>query len=402
MRTQYIYGAMLIALGVLLSFATFAHAQSFYTVGTGTCGYLGTQTLGVGRIAMGAGVMSLQSSLQSLGYFNGPITGFYNADTRLAVQSFQSTYGLVPDGVVGPITRSYISSLCQVSSPSFAPYVPVVGQQAYTPSTASVYDAFSGFSGFSGFGGGLYGNGASGVTASDVYVNNSNGGSYRGGFFGGNSQGSGGVDIRLDRIRSITDDSATIEGEIHDEGRGEVRVWIEYDRNRNDVLSGNGERETLSGRYDEGDEFDEKITNLNDDTRYYVRVCGQDEDGYIDCSSTEDFRTDDNGGSGSGDLEISVESADNITDDSAKIRGEVEDEGSGSVEIWIEIDKDESDLEDGDGQSFSLGNNFDENDSFSITINGLDDDTRYYYRACGEDDDGDEDCSQTRDFETDN
>jgi hypothetical protein len=398
--TQLFISIFVAILTISLAFGTVTQAQTFYTNTSSTCGSLGTQTLGMGRITAGAAVMNLQDSLRSLGFYTGAVTGFYDINTRQGVVSFQSTYGLRPDGVVGPITRSYISSVCTTSGPAFNQYT-TIPQQAYTPTTANVFDAFSGFGGFVNNPFSSFGNGAGQVTASDVYVNGggNNGFSYGGNNYGGNNSD---LDVRLDRIRSIDEDSARIEGEIHDEGRGDVRVWVEYDRSRNDVLQGDGERETLSGRFDEDDEFDENITGLRDDTRYYVRVCGEDDAGYRDCSSVEDFRTDDDGGSNNNDIDITVDAADDTTDDSADISGEVEDEGAGDVDIWVEIDEDEDDLEDGDGQRFFLGGGYDEDDDFGITISGLDDDTRYYFRACGEDEDGDEDCSPTRDFETDN
>ncbi|MEB3280750.1 MAG: peptidoglycan-binding protein [Lyngbya sp.] len=52
----------------------------------------------------GAEVSAVQSALQSLGYFNANVTGFYGPITRDAVIRFQQAYGLTADGVVGPNT----------------------------------------------------------------------------------------------------------------------------------------------------------------------------------------------------------------------------------------------------------------------------------------------------------
>ncbi|WP_413167155.1 peptidoglycan-binding protein [Capilliphycus salinus ALCB114379] len=52
----------------------------------------------------GAEVSAIQSALQSLGYFNANVTGFYGPITRDAVIRFQQDSGLNADGVVGPNT----------------------------------------------------------------------------------------------------------------------------------------------------------------------------------------------------------------------------------------------------------------------------------------------------------
>ena len=52
----------------------------------------------------GVGVSNLQSTLASLGHYNGPITGYFGEMTKSAVMSYQVSHGLSPDGVVGDRT----------------------------------------------------------------------------------------------------------------------------------------------------------------------------------------------------------------------------------------------------------------------------------------------------------
>jgi murein L,D-transpeptidase YcbB/YkuD len=47
-------------------------------------------------------VMRIQRKLKNLGFFKGPVTGFYGPLTTAAVKRFQRSSGLRPDGVWGP------------------------------------------------------------------------------------------------------------------------------------------------------------------------------------------------------------------------------------------------------------------------------------------------------------
>lgn len=56
--------------------------------------------------SQGEAVAELQAVLTLLGFYAGPITSQYEATTQAAVKNFQTTVGLVADGVVGPATWS--------------------------------------------------------------------------------------------------------------------------------------------------------------------------------------------------------------------------------------------------------------------------------------------------------
>ncbi|MDA8227161.1 MAG: NlpC/P60 family protein [Desulfitobacterium hafniense] len=57
----------------------------------------------------GAEVKQLQLDLQEIGYNAGPIDGIFGSKTKVAVTSFQTSYGLQADGVVGPLTRTALT-----------------------------------------------------------------------------------------------------------------------------------------------------------------------------------------------------------------------------------------------------------------------------------------------------
>ena len=52
----------------------------------------------------GSQVATLQRNLSIVGYYNGPVTGFYGSLTRDAVIQFQRASGLTPDGIAGSRT----------------------------------------------------------------------------------------------------------------------------------------------------------------------------------------------------------------------------------------------------------------------------------------------------------
>ncbi|MCO1604309.1 peptidoglycan-binding domain-containing protein [Desulfosporosinus nitroreducens] len=52
----------------------------------------------------GEDVIQLQSTLSILNYNPGITDGIFGVKTASAVIQFQKDYGLVPDGIVGPIT----------------------------------------------------------------------------------------------------------------------------------------------------------------------------------------------------------------------------------------------------------------------------------------------------------
>lgn len=203
----------------------------------------------------GPHVGSLQNSLSSLGY-SVPTTNVYDAYTLSAVHSYQSTRGLYADGIVGPQTWGAISRDCSVTTyPSVNPYAStrtvVVGYGNYDN---NYYDDYR---------------------YDDRYNNNYDD-----------------VEIETRSATSVDDDSASLRGRVTEEGDGDVRVWFEIDRDRDDVNRGNGETYYISGDKDRGDSFSRTVSGLRDDTRYYFRACGEDRDGDEGCGSILSFTTD--------------------------------------------------------------------------------------------------------------
>jgi peptidoglycan hydrolase-like protein with peptidoglycan-binding domain len=63
-------------------------------------------------------VTTLQTELKQLGYFDGPITGYYGSLTQAAVVGLQAKHGLTTDGVVGSKTQAVLNQLQSASAPA--------------------------------------------------------------------------------------------------------------------------------------------------------------------------------------------------------------------------------------------------------------------------------------------
>jgi len=228
------------------------------------------------------------------------------------------------------------------------------------------------------------------------------------------------VDVTTRSATDIEAEEATLRGEVDFNNEDEATVYFEYGRSSSDL-----DKETTHRVLDEDDDedFEQIITDLREDTKYYFRAVAEDENGDEDYGNILSFTTDDNGSSSSDDdyPEVDVDSATNITDDSAKLRGDVDmnDFNNGLVFFVYGEDEDQvddiaddydtySDVdEDGDDlQKIKIDYDLDTEASFYATVNGLNDDTDIFFNLCVEFEDEDDDdrivCGDTEEFTTDN
>ena len=220
-----------------------------------------------------------------------------------------------------------------------------------------------------------------------------------GGFNPGNDDD---VEVDTNSATSVDEDSARLNGEV-EEG-DDVDVFFALSRDDDPSCSNFSDRVNVSGDRDEGDDFSVTVNNLREDTRYFFRACGENNDDE-DEGPVRSFTTDDDdggffGGNGDDDIEVDTFSATNIEDDSARLRGELE-EGD-DAEVWFVIASEfgSSPSCSNNSQRVDVDGEFESGDDFFVTVTGLDDDTDYFFRACAEDDNGESD-GPIRDFETD-
>lgn len=113
--------------------------------------------------------------------------------------------------------------------------------------------------------------------------------------------------------------------------------------------------------------------------------------------STNNNNDDDNDDSAA---EVTTRSAESVDEDGATLRGEVDLEDGDEAEVWFEYGTSLNNL---NKKTTPADIDEDEGDTvqFETKISGLSDDTRYYFRAVAEDEDGDKDYGEKLSFTTD-
>ncbi len=228
------------------------------------------------------------------------------------------------------------------------------------------------------------------------------------------------VDVTTRSATNVEDDRATLRGEVDFNNEDEVTVYFRWG-----TSASNLRYETTNIVLDEDDDetdFSATITGLNDDTTYYYRAVAEDEDGRRDYGSIMSFRTDEDGSSSSDEdyPEADTDNAENVDEDSAELHGSVDMNDFNNGDVFFVYGEDEDQIddvaddfdsysdvdEDGDDlQKVLVDGDLDGDKSYWLKINGLDDDTDYYFAICVgfEDEDNDDTlvCGNTEDFTTD-
>jgi|AntRauTorckE6833_2_1112554.scaffolds.fasta_scaffold04302_6 hypothetical protein len=229
------------------------------------------------------------------------------------------------------------------------------------------------------------------------------------------------VEVETRSATDIQDESARLRGVVADFNRSDYAdVWFEYGRSRNDL---DMRTPILRIDEDEDEDFDLRIGGLRDDTRYYFRAVAEDDDEERDYGSIDDFETDDDDRNDFRDddaPDVTLRSAFDIDEDSARFEGEVDMNDFRNGEVFFVYGEDEDQIDDvaddynsyfdvdedgNDLQKFRVESDLDGDASYEARITGLDDNSDYYFILCvgyeDEDDDDVLECSTTREFETD-
>lgn len=170
------------------------------------------------------------------------------------------------------------------------------------------------------------------------------------------------------------------------------------------------------------EDYRERVTGLEEDERYYYRICveyeDRDDDPAIVCGNTKWFTADGDFRDEAPDVETF--SARNISDDEAELRGEVDMNDFRDGYVFFVYGEDEDDVEDvededeyddidergDDLQKFRVDSYLDGREEYEEFVFGLDSNTDHYFRLCVEYEDEDDDltleCGNVEEFETDN
>ena len=238
-------------------------------------------------------------------------------------------------------------------------------------------------------------------------------------------RGGSGSDLNMTTLpaRDIDENSAELRGKVHFGNSDTADVWFEYGKNRFNL---NNTTDEINLDDSDNKTFTKTVSGLNDDTLYYFRAVGEDEDGDEDMGSTLSFRTDEDGNNDDdndddGDKpDVQTEMAEDVTDDSAELNGSVDmnDFSDGNVFFVFGEDEDmvmdvESDFstyteidESGDDlQKVLVDSGLDNQDDYTFTADNLDDDTDHFFSMCVEYENEDDDqtivCGDVEEFTTD-
>lgn len=210
----------------------------------------------------------------------------------------------------------------------------------------------------------------------------------------GGNNGGGSTDLPnviTNPANSVGQSSARLNGSVSTYNL-QTSVWFEYGTTTAMSLTTSRiNRGTASGS------FDQMVTGLSSG-RYYFRACGENVNG-IFCGNRLEFTIpgNNNGGGTSEDLLVSTRSARNIDEDRATLEGSIDDTGGFTViRRWFEWGTSSSNL----NRTVTLSGSQTGTGTFSQSLSGLSSNTRYYFRACAENDNNETDCGSTFDFRT--
>jgi hypothetical protein len=205
-------------------------------------------------------------------------------------------------------------------------------------------------------------------------------------------------DVTTRTATNIDDDSARLRGEW--EGDDNTDVWFAFDENDSTPSCNASSQRVGRTTVDDNDDFAETVTGLDENEKYYFRACGEDVDGDVLSGRIRDFVTDEEEDDNDYDeIDITTLRATNVDEDSARIRGEMD--GDDNIDVWFAFDENDS-TPSCNASSQRVGRTtVDDNDDFAETVTGLDENEKYYFRACGEDTDGDVVSGSIRNFVTD-
>jgi hypothetical protein len=202
------------------------------------------------------------------------------------------------------------------------------------------------------------------------------------------------LEVETRSATNISEDRATLRGEvINSNGQSIVSRYFEWGTSSGSLFN------TLfvSGSQSGNGSFSQTLNGLQDGRRYYYRACAEGSNGTRDCGSIEDFETDDeNTFNDEEKPEVETRSATNIDEDRATLRGRIVDDGGDDVFAYFEWGFSSGSL----NNRLNASGTYESGESVSRDLFGLQSDTRYYFRLCGENNEG-RDCGSVESFTTD-
>jgi phosphodiesterase/alkaline phosphatase D-like protein len=208
------------------------------------------------------------------------------------------------------------------------------------------------------------------------------------------------VAITSENVADASNDSVQFSGTASIKQSGTARFWFEYGTTK-DVPYSTESRSVSNARTGNDVSFTFTAPDIDSAKTYYYRAVAQGADGRYAEGSLKSFTYSSVGGhstsnSSSGIPQATADSASSITTYSAKISGRVDmndyENGTaflvyGESETRLDNVTDEYDFDSVSSYGYelrkvSLSTNLDSDRSFTASISGLHDDTKYFYRFC--------------------
>jgi len=201
-------------------------------------------------------------------------------------------------------------------------------------------------------------------------------------------------DVDTNSATNIDEDSARLNGDVEDADMDDV--WFAFSRtDRTPSCSSSSQRIDARGGSDEGDDFYAYVRNLRENTRYYFRACGENEDGDEVRGSIRSFRTENvEEDDELEEAKVYTNSATNIQKYSAQLNGYVDINDTENGKVYFVYGTSSSYMNKKTSELRVNGN------STFQAITGLNANTRYYFQAIIKDNDGIVDRGIIRNFKT--
>lgn len=206
------------------------------------------------------------------------------------------------------------------------------------------------------------------------------------------------VDVTTLSASDISNDSATLNGEIADAKGIEIKEFgFYYGTNKSEVADGKEGDADVDEADGDKDKFYLDLSDLTSNKTYYFMAYAEDDKGNITYGAVKSFTTD-----GSGEVDVNTLSATGISADSATLKGEVADDGNLDIqEFGFYYGTNRSEVAEGEDGSSDVDEAGGDADDFYLDLEDLDSNETYYFMAYAIDENDDITYGSVKPFTTD-
>lgn len=229
--------------------------------------------------------------------------------------------------------------------------------------------------------------------------------------------------VQTNNVQLINRNAVEMNGNVTFKQSGDAMSWFEYGPTT--ALNESTKAATLNNKR-AGSSFDYSInvSNLTKNKTYYYRAVAKGDDGRSAVGATKSFTytgsNSSNNNNNTSEPNVTTDKVTSITNSTARLEGEVDMNDFDNGYVFFVFGEDENkvdsaaaenrysniDSSGSDLKKLVVDSSFDNTDTFSESVSGLQNDTEIFYRLCvGYTDDNDDDalvCGDVENFTTDN